>query len=67
MDVSCLCFLPPCPTAILTASLKTFYIYTYAASAWLAIQGLALAATPRLIVTLLLDDSRAQPTGTVLC
>ncbi|CRG84822.1 Putative acetyltransferase C18B11,09c [Talaromyces islandicus] len=44
------------------SDMDKFYVYTYAATAWLAIQGLTLAATPRLIVTLLLDDTRAVPT-----
>lgn len=68
MDVSFLLLAPRGSTADLMArSIKAFYFYTYTASAWLAVQGLALAAAPRFIVTLLLDDSRAQPTGTLLC
>ncbi|QGA17725.1 hypothetical protein EYB26_005401 [Talaromyces marneffei] len=38
--------------------MDVFYLYTYSSSAWLALQGLALVATPKLIVTLLIDDTR---------
>lgn len=37
---------------------KVFYLYTYGSSTWLALQGLALVATPKLIITLLIDDTR---------
>ncbi|GAM41620.1 hypothetical protein TCE0_042f14873 [Talaromyces pinophilus] len=38
--------------------MDVFYLYTYGSSAWLALQGLALVATPKLIITLLIDDTR---------
>ncbi|EED24236.1 conserved hypothetical protein [Talaromyces stipitatus ATCC 10500] len=38
--------------------MDVFNLYTYGSSAWLALQGLALVATPKLIITLLIDDTR---------
>lgn len=41
--------------------MDVFYAYTYGTAAWLGLKGLALVSGPRLIVTLLLDESRVTP------
>lgn len=42
---------------------QVFYAYTYGTAAWFTVQGLPLVSTPKMIVTLLLDETRL-PTGT---
>ncbi|KAL1999335.1 hypothetical protein VTN02DRAFT_4665 [Thermoascus thermophilus] len=38
--------------------MDVFYVYTYSTAAWLAIQGIPLIASPQMIVTMLLDETR---------
>jgi len=38
--------------------MDVFYAYTYGSGAWLALQGLTLVSTPKLILAMLLDDAR---------
>lgn len=43
---------------MLTARLQVFYAYTYTTAGWLSLQSLALVAAPKLITTMLLDETR---------
>ncbi|KAK2791154.1 hypothetical protein FQN52_005110 [Onygenales sp. PD_12] len=38
--------------------MDVFYTYTYSTAAWLAIQGIPLVATPRMITMILMDEAR---------
>lgn len=39
-------------------SLQVFYAYTYGTAAWYSLQGFALAASPKVILTMLADETR---------
>lgn len=49
--------------ALINLGPQIFYAYTYGTAAWFGLQGLVLVSGPRLIVTLLLDESRLTPSG----
>ncbi|EGC43127.1 conserved hypothetical protein [Histoplasma capsulatum var. duboisii H88] len=38
--------------------MDVFYAYTYSTAAWLSLQGIPLVATPKMIIMILLDESR---------